>query len=674
MGQPFEIVFQRTLVPGPDGYSEEQCLTLSFGEAMLEVLGDLDPLALKALVALALSVRPLAGREYQELARLGVVGAEDRGRLAAVVTSVELGRAIQADRRTADRRCGDLAERGWLAIRDLPQGQARGRFSGGRVYFLSAGKIVYTPQKAPEDARADLQIEQRNCPSPCTRDVHGDGPEEVAPPTVYTGCTGGVHGVHTEPAADVHGGPPMERKHGKGARETRTSAPAAVFVAPAVEAQAPQPPEQSDGPAPGLLAVLDYFVGRVAERWPTAAGRGPSPARAIAQRYGIARSLLLAAATPDTVARAKADVVEELLVLSQVLRDLGPVELASAIDRALQGEGRGPVHRLAYAWPVVPGAKGLQWALKQNLRAGGRLPDGGGYREARRLFVLLNRCDVGPGLLEQFLVLCRELGVGPVQVALEQALAAGRAYVTLAFLREAVRRQGASGGRGGASTPADADRQAGRPGTAPVGPALDRGASAGTLEKAPAAGERPDAGAPTPAGAAAEPEANPAPATAAPGTSARPAAGPARGDSLAGGGAPGDERASDGPENGLVRFWLREYGIVGAPLEELAQRAGLAQVRAWMLYLEHQERMDDEARRGTLVNRLRAGDEPPRRYRWWALLLPPLDPVEEAMLEEDYQERRWGSGAWPEDVLEVIGAERAEQWLEARGKRPALER
>lgn len=81
------------------------------------------------------------------------------------------------------------------------------------------------------------------------------------------------------------------------------------------------------------------------------------------------------------------------------------------------------------------------------------------------------------------------------------------------------------------------------------------------------------------------------------------------------------------------------------------------------MYLDDQEKLTPEQRRAILVKRLRAGDEPPRKWLRMARALPRLDPVEESMLEEEYSDRGW-TGAWSEDVLEIVGKEAAEQWFE----------
>lgn len=193
-------------------------------------------------------------------------------------------------------------------------------------------------------------------------------------------------------------------------------------------------------PLSSMLVVLDHFVNRATERWLTLGDQGQLPARNLQQRYEVAQALLAPEVTPATVAQAPADLVEELLILSQVLWDREPVELVQAIDRALAREDKGPCHRLACVWPRVPRAVGLKKRLKRLLREGKRLPQGDQFQAGLKLFVCLNRFAVGPPLQEQFLALCRQKGVRPVKRALDRALEDNRPYVTIKFLQKAVSR------------------------------------------------------------------------------------------------------------------------------------------------------------------------------------------------------------------------------------------
>jgi hypothetical protein len=357
-----------------------------------------------------------------------------------------------------------------------------------------------------------------------------------------------------------------------------------------------------------MRAVLDHFESRVAERWPTPADQAQPPSRA---RYEVARGLLSAEVSPAAVAQAPAELVEELLVLAWCLRDQEPADLAQAIGRALQRLGRTPCRRLAFAWPQVQGALEHRKALKRILRAGATLP-GGNFREAVRLFVCLNRFGPGPPLLGRFLTLCREVGVGPVQAVLEQAVEEDRPFVSLAFLREGVVRAARvrDGPEGQSTAGADADG----PGEVPG----DREAADEEVEV--------QAGSPT--------------------------------DSWAG-------RASEAE---LVRDWLEDYGIAEPALAKLSTSTSLARVRAWMLYLDDQEKLTPAQRRAILVKRIQAGDDPPRRWRWVAQALPILDPIEQSILEEGYDGRRW-THKWPEEVLEVVDLDVAERWFEVWRRR-----
>jgi len=129
-------------------------------------------------------------------------------------------------------------------------------------------------------------------------------------------------------------------------------------------------------------------------------------------------------------------VVEELVILSWVLWSQEPVDLASAIDRALERAGASPVRRLAFTWPEMPQARAYRKQLTRLLKRGQSID--GQFRDAFRLFVILNRLNVGPVLAEQFLELCRELQVNRVATVLEKALLDGRAYISLKFMRRGV--------------------------------------------------------------------------------------------------------------------------------------------------------------------------------------------------------------------------------------------
>lgn len=366
-------------------------------------------------------------------------------------------------------------------------------------------------------------------------------------------------------------------------------------------------PADSEQPRPNLISamrvVLDHFESRVAERWPTPADQAQPPSRA---RYEVARGLLSPEVSPAAVAQAPAELVEELLVLAWCLRDQEPADLAQAIDRALERLGRTPCRRLAFAWPQVRGALEHRKALKRILRAGAALP-GGDFWEAARLFVCLNHFSPGPPLLERFLGLCREASVGPVQAVLEQAVEQGRPFVSLAFLREGLARAALArdGPEGESTAGADTDGPSEVP--------KDRGAADEEVEVR--------AGSPT--------------------------------NSWAG-------RAS---EVELVRDWLEDYGIAEPALGRLAARTPLALARGWMLYLADQEKLTPAQRRAILVKRIQAGDEPPKRWLWVARALPTLDPIEQSILEEGYDGRRWAH-KWPDEVLEVVGLDVAERWFE----------
>ncbi len=429
----------------------------------------------------------------------------------------------------------------------------------------------------------------------------------------------------------------MERGKGK-VGEGKQQPGAAVFVV-----DSPTDSEQAQpNLVSGMLTVLDHFESRVAERWPTPADQAQPPSRA---RYEVARGLLSPEVSPAAVAQAPAELVEELLVLAWCLRDQEPVDLAQAIDRALDRSGETPCRRLAFAWPQVRGASEHRKTLRRVLRAGAALP-GGSFREAVRLFVCLNRFSPGPLLLERVLTLCREAGVGPVQAMLEQAAAAGRPFVSVAFLREGVVR--AARARGGPeeepSAGPGAESEVPRPPDAlddEVLPETDCAVCGGLRYVVDQDGP-PESDLFVPCHECGLGAVKEAPSETTP-----------SGGSWAG-------RASEAE---LVRDWLEDYGIAEPALGRLSAGTPLARVRAWMLYLDDQEKLSPAQRRAILVKRIRTGDEPPKRWRWTGQALPILDPIEQSILEAGYEHRRW-MNEWTDDVLEVVGVEVAERWFE----------
>jgi len=244
------------------------------------------------------------------------------------------------------------------------------------------------------------------------------GAKQSSPPSTRT-VVGGRTGVHPRGEAEITPMVMATANSGNGKAAPSVSTPSTTFF----------------DPTEGIRLVLAHFLNRVAERWPTPGQPGQPPTQAH-QRYEVTAALLSPGVSPETVSRAPAEVVEELVILSWVLWSQEPVDLASAIDRALERAGASPVRRLAFTWPEMPYARVHQKQLARLLKSGQSM--NGQFRHAFRLFVILNRLNVGPVLADQFLEVCRELRVDRVTTVLEMAFQAGRAYVSLKFLRRGV--------------------------------------------------------------------------------------------------------------------------------------------------------------------------------------------------------------------------------------------
>ncbi len=130
--RPFAVTCIRRLVPAEEGLREEREVGLSIGVAMLDHLAGMDPAALKVLVALALLVRPLEGKEFQDLLRVGLVGEEQRGVMTAILSQDDLERLTGMDPAAIERGCRVLAAQGWVTARDVD----RGPLSGKKLYFV----------------------------------------------------------------------------------------------------------------------------------------------------------------------------------------------------------------------------------------------------------------------------------------------------------------------------------------------------------------------------------------------------------------------------------------------------------------------------------------------------------------------------------------------------------
>lgn len=96
------------------------------------------------LLAIVMHARPLRGEDLEYLAQLNLATPEDENRLYARVSDLALAGELGAHRKTIATSAQRLAEKGFIAIREIPEETAfrdsHGRFSGSKIYLL-AGDI-----------------------------------------------------------------------------------------------------------------------------------------------------------------------------------------------------------------------------------------------------------------------------------------------------------------------------------------------------------------------------------------------------------------------------------------------------------------------------------------------------------------------------------------------------
>lgn len=587
---PFQIVYVVRLVPGQRGYREETDLQVHLWPGFLEKATQIDPQDRARVVmvhlALILNAHPLEGEELEELVQLGLATAADRGHLVAGMTNLDIERETGISRKIVPRLCRKLEQLGWLSTRVLEGGVRRraGRFDGDRIYLVRAGsEILYT---SPGAGSGDLPEEQAIYPAPCPPTGHGGSQQHASrrnfSPTVSSEGTRSVPPGDTVCPLGGHGEANMEREKGK--MEGVTTTPGVVAAASPLSLKE-EPPFQAAsswiGLAADMLAALDHIARYLGERFPDGDGEG-RPASLL--EYEAGRELLSILSSPLSLATVSrevpADLVENLTVLACSLHAHGLAGLLQSVECALGQAGEVAALSLESLWPHVAGAEQLKLELRQMLREGGQLPNGGSFRHARKLFILLNRFEPGMGLLRQFTRLCQELGVKPVHAVLKRALREGRGYVTMPFLKDGVARW-QEGQR---------ERCQGR-------------ARPGQQEAdCPAAGEEN------------------------PGT-----------EGLA------EEATPAHQDTSVLRGQLADYGITEPALSELAGMDPAA-VRGWMLYLEGQRRLSPEERRCILVRRLRDGHTPPAEWLGLARLGPEQEAWLEAGYLERRVLGQWPAG------------------------------
>lgn len=634
--RPFDIAYRSRLIPSPDGYQEEVIgATITFYEPILDQWQDkeqgVDPFELKILITLALHARPLDGRDFAELSREGIVTEEDRGKLAAVISNPELARAAGLNRKTVENRCLKLAERGWLALHDLGQSRFAGRFNGrNQFYILKASKkIIHTPEPPTV--------------APQVSGTRGGGQENVSVDT--TAGTGYPQDGHGIPRASVPGtrgeasmvmesmGTMEEQQRGGTSTEVVVATPNSEELK-----DTPSTPTQQATALADMKTILYHFLDQANKQCQPLEEPGQSRTNEPKEQYEIALALLSQEVTPGTVTQAPAKVIEDLLLLSQTLWRVGLDTLLGAIDRATLEQSE-PCRSLAYIWPLLPEAQEFRQHLRQVLKSGRQLPEGKFFRNASKLFICLNRFQVGPKLLTDFLTLCQSHSIPEVQAELVQALKSGRDFVTLRFIQKGISLR----------KRAQQERE----------PEPDQG----TLPQEekdefppPEAEEEMDCleGPNQEQKHALQLVEREADDTDLWHERRRPAF------------APTPRWKGKIPEVELVRVWLEDYGVMEPILSRWCGKVHYATVRGWILYLETQEKMNYELRRSTLIARIRENADPPGYWRRTAAELPPLSPTDEYILENDFQHRYYHEQWSDSEMIDLIGQELAERWFEIR--------
>ncbi len=116
--------------------------------------GALDYIVLTAII---MHARPLKGDDLALFGRLGLATPEDEGRLYARVSDIGLADELGVHRKTIAASARRLAEAGFIAVLDLPDGfrDSRGRFAGSKAYLVSGEMERYLP-KVIENTRGSL--------------------------------------------------------------------------------------------------------------------------------------------------------------------------------------------------------------------------------------------------------------------------------------------------------------------------------------------------------------------------------------------------------------------------------------------------------------------------------------------------------------------------------------
>jgi hypothetical protein len=262
--------------------------------------------ALPVLLALALHARPLTGDDFAQLAALGLVTAQDEGRLYCRITDVGLAAELGLHRTTIPKALHWLVAQQVLCILPLPPefGDSRGTFNGVRAYLLRADGMLTS-------TRIPVEAGDAGSPDVATADP---GTTE-APATLAVELAGGDRSTVT--VQPPGGGCSTDTKKNTYQEEQKGPPPSGI------------PPVETAAPAWPLAVAWEKLTGAVlnaAEQSVLAALIGPPDAEQVPWAVLEALAPVLAAERPLCVADVRAVVAHPAFLTGLCLytQEIGP--------------------------------------------------------------------------------------------------------------------------------------------------------------------------------------------------------------------------------------------------------------------------------------------------------------------------------------------------------------